>query len=218
MDSRFDNDDGRWHLTIEEAAAALSEGKVVAVPTETSYGLAADVRSSNAVASVLRLKRRPATSPSPILVRSITAARDLLNRPPPRFAHLLMERYWPGALTVIVPAPQHWLPREVALTSTVALRQDGHPDLQRLLATAGCDVTGTSANLSGAPAMYVGAEVSAIFGGEVGYAGHVGSESLGSAPSTLVTVTGDKLGFLRHGAVSAAEIDMLWRRAGGFNG
>jgi L-threonylcarbamoyladenylate synthase len=200
-------------LTLQQAAEALAAGSVVGVPTETFYGLAADVRNPRAVASVLALKRRAPNAPSPVLVRSIEAASELLTTPLSVEARQVMATFWPGALTLVLPDAQPWLPKEVVSDGSVALRQDGHPALAKLLALAACDVTGTSANLAGSPALRHGSEVSELFGGDDRYAGHIGVESLGASPSTIVRLDGRRAETLRVGAVAVADVEEVLERA-----
>jgi L-threonylcarbamoyladenylate synthase len=147
---------------LAEAAAVLRAGGVVAFPTETSYGLAADPRSSAAVRRIFAIKGRPETKPLPLIAADVAAVRRAFAIP-----HALrsLAACWPAPLTLILP--RHLGQRLPALLG----RRDGAvrvPDhaWARALAAA-CDglVTATSANVSGAPNLYSGTAVRRTFAG-----------------------------------------------------
>ena len=193
-------------LNVPQAADALRSGLVVAVPTITFYGLAADVRNPAAVARVFELKGRGPV-PCPILVGSAARANGLLRAPPPKVAIALMEHFWPGGLTLVLGGADLGLPGVLRDGDGIGVRHDGHPTLLELLSLASCDVTGTSANLSGEPALSDGLAVSKQFAGRSGYAGHLSAPPTpGELPSTVLDTRFWPPKVLREGAVSKPHL------------
>ncbi len=196
-------------LDLDAAVKALHDGLVLGIPTETFYGLGVDLRHPAAIASVLSLKRRPQSQPSPVLVASPEGCASLLSRPVPNAALLLMERFWPGGLTIVLDGALPSLPPQIVSHGTIALRRDGHPDLMALFEASKVPaMTGTSANLTGDPPIREGHLVSSLFSGEPGYAGHIGvGPTRGLLPSTILDMSVHPPALLRLGPVSVAEIE-----------
>jgi L-threonylcarbamoyladenylate synthase len=136
---------------IARAAELLRAGRLVAVPTETVYGLAARADSEAAVAAVFAAKGRPDFNPLIVHVGSLAMAHDLA-----RFderAEALAQRYWPGPLTLVLPLRRPGSPIVPAVTAglpTIALRMPDHPALQQLLRELALPLAAPSANRSGA--------------------------------------------------------------------
>lgn len=142
-----------WQVAdpIGEAAETLRRGGLVAFPTETVYGLGADARSSEAVAGIFKAKGRPSDNPLIVHIASISQLDELLL-PYPNLAEELMERFWPGPLTLVLPVrPRALSPLVTANLSTVGVRMPDHPVALELLERAGCPVAAPSANRSGRP-------------------------------------------------------------------
>ena len=132
---------------IQEAAGILRSGGLVAFPTETVYGLGADGLNPEAVARIYEAKGRPSNNPLILHVPDIAAARELVSEWPPE-AQALAERFWPGPLTLVLPAAPH-VPEIVrAGNPTVALRCPDHPVALALLRAAGRPLAAPSANRS----------------------------------------------------------------------
>lgn len=136
--------------TIGEAVARLHRGGLVAVPTETVYGLAADSTNAAAVAEIYRAKGRPDFNPLIVHVPDLTAAGKLgqFNEFAARFA----AAFWPGPLTLVVPKAEN-CPVATAVTAgldTIALRCPAHPVMRELLSASGLFLAAPSANRSGA--------------------------------------------------------------------
>jgi L-threonylcarbamoyladenylate synthase len=135
---------------IEEAALILRGGGLVAFPTETVYGLGANALDGRAVARIFKAKGRP--SDNPIIVH--VAGREqvsALTESLPAAAEMLMDAYWPGPLTLVLPVGEI-VPREVtAGLRTVAVRMPDHPVALALIRAAGVPVAAPSANMSGRP-------------------------------------------------------------------
>jgi L-threonylcarbamoyladenylate synthase len=135
---------------LSAAAAAVSRGALVVVPTDTVYGVSADAFTPAAVADLLAAKGRGRAAPPPVLVGDV-ATLDGLATGIPTYARDLVEAFWPGGLTVVVPA-QPTLAWDLGDTGgTVALRMPLHPVALELLARTGPLAT-SSANLTGQPA------------------------------------------------------------------
>jgi L-threonylcarbamoyladenylate synthase len=157
---------------IARAAELLRAGALVAVPTETVYGLAARADSEAAVAAIFRAKGRPDFNPLIVHVASPAMARELGEFD--QRAERLVERYWPGPLTLVVPSrPSPVVPAVAAGLPTIALRMPDHPAMRRLLGEVALPLAAPSANRSGATsptapehvARSLGREVAAILDG-----------------------------------------------------
>lgn len=186
---------------LATAVAALREGAVVGIPTDTVYGLAADPFSREAVALLFALKGRPAIKPIPVLVASVEQAErvGVLTGA----AREAAERHWPGALTLVVrrvPGLPDWLGNPSR--DSVGIRVPDHPAALALLAAAG-PLSVTSANRSGGPPAVDEAGARAIFSTEV--AAYLPGAGAGGGPSTVVDFTGRAPRVLRAGPVAWEE-------------
>jgi tRNA threonylcarbamoyl adenosine modification protein (Sua5/YciO/YrdC/YwlC family) len=195
---------------IHYAAEFIRRGRVVAVATDTFYGLAADPFNLSAIEEIYRVKGRPEDRALPILVNSIEQAMGLARDVPPLFVPLA-EAFWPGALTLLVDA-SHKLPLKVtANKGRVALRWPASPVVAALIEQWGHPVTGTSANISGHPScsnaedlmMQLGDRLSLILdSGETG----------ALLSSTIVNLTDDSWHIVREGLVSEQDIARALRQ------
>ena len=139
------------------AAGLLSEGQLVAFPTETVYGLGANALDAKAVLSVFEAKGRPADNPLIVHIHSRDQLPDLCEIPP--LAPVLMEAFWPGPLTLLFPKKVA-VPDEVtAGLPTVAIRMPSHPVAAEMLRVSGLPVAAPSANTSGRPSPTTAAHV-----------------------------------------------------------
>jgi len=137
------------NAAIEKAGAALREGRLVAFPTETVYGLGADATNERAVASIFEAKGRPTFNPLIVHVASFDAAKALVRFTPE--AEKLAQAFWPGGITLVLPRLAH-SPLSLLVSAgldTVAIRVPAHPLAQKLLKAAGCPIAAPSANASG---------------------------------------------------------------------
>jgi L-threonylcarbamoyladenylate synthase len=188
---------------IAEAAAALSRGEIVGFPTESSYGLGVNALSSQALAALFALKGREPGKPPPILISDEAMLKLLVARVPEK-ARQLMARFWPGPLTLVLPALPS-LPEALVVDGGVGVRRSPHPVADALVARFGGPVTATSANPSGAPAAHQAAAVAAMFGDRV----HVldGGDAPGAPPSTVARIGDDgTVTILRAGALDPARL------------
>jgi L-threonylcarbamoyladenylate synthase len=185
---------------LQEAVSCLAGGGLVAFPTETFYGLGANAGDRQAVERVFAVKGRPEWKPLLVLVDSREMAESLAVEVP-ETARDLMERYWPGPLTLVFKASSGLPPELTAGTGTIGIRMPGHPVALGLVKAAGFPITAPSANPSGAPAPTTAGEVYEGLKGAIDLILD-GGPTKGGPPSTLldVSVTPPKL--IRQGAVT----------------
>ncbi len=189
----------RHPLSLKKAVSLIRKGGVVAIPTETFYGLSVDPFSREAVTRLYRMKERPSSKPVLLLIGDRGMLRELVASVP-KLAERLMERFWPGPLTIVFEAKRGLPPWITAGTDTIALRLSPHPVPTRLSLELGGPITGTSANTSGMPPAKTPEEVLSYFP-KIDAVLDDGP-TRGSKPSTLVSVVGGTLKVLREGAVS----------------
>lgn len=187
---------------IEAAVAALADGLPVGIPTDTVYGLAVDPFVLGATDRVFEVKRRPRDVDFPVLVGGVDQAMSLATAVP-HVALLLMERFWPGALTLVVPRRPDLAADLGDDEATVGVRCPDHPVPLALCQKVGPLAT-TSANLHGQPTSETAEEVVAIFGDEVPVVLD-GGPCRGSA-STVVDCTGIEPRLLREGRIPWTEV------------
>jgi L-threonylcarbamoyladenylate synthase len=186
---------------IAEAARLIGEGRPVAVPTETVYGLAADATSAEAAAAIYAAKGRPSFNPLIVHVAGLEQAE--LYGVFSDTARSLAAAHWPGALTLVVPErPDSGLaPAVTAGLGTVALRCPAHPAMQALLAAVGRPLAAPSANASGAISPTRAGHVLASLGGRIPLILDAGPTERG-LESTIVAVEGDRVRLLRPGPIA----------------
>lgn len=183
---------------VEEAAAAIRGGEIVAFPTETYYGLAVDACNEAALERLFALKGRGLEKASALLVADLSMFAKLCASVPER-ARSLAADHWPGPLTIALPA-RPGLPAGIVTDGFVAARASSHPLAAALLAAVGAPITATSANRAGAAPPRNAAEVAAQFGAEPVLLLD-GGPTPGGPPSTVVRVRGDVVEILRQGAI-----------------
>lgn len=192
---------------IEEAGMWIRQGGVIAVPTDTLYGLAADPFNAAAVARVFAIKGRSAERALP-LIAADTAQIAAHIGPLPPVAQRLAGRFWPGPLTLLVPAPAALVADVSGGTGLVGVRVPGDAIARAVCAGAGRPITATSANISGRPATADPDEVERTLGDVVDFLLDTG-RTPGGAPSTILDVTdltGGEPRVIRAGAVSWDDI------------
>ncbi len=185
------------------AAAVIRAGGIVAYPTETFYGLAALALSPEAVARLAAAKLRPEGKPLPLLAADRDSALALAAEVDP-VAERLARRFWPGPLTLVLPAAPG-LPAEIAGAGTVGVRVPGSPVARELARLSGGPITSTSANLAGEPPPRRPAELAPALEAIVDLVLD-GGETPGGLPSTVVEVRGGEVRLLRAGAVPWEEV------------
>lgn len=189
---------------IEEAVSWILAGGVVALPTDTLYGLAVDPFNRAAVARLFDVKGRDADRAVPLIAADASQIALHLGSLAPVAARL-GARYWPGPLTLTVPAPPA-LPREVTGgRTTVGVRVPAASVARAVCAGCGRPVTATSANISGAAPTADPEEVERQLGDRIDFLLDTGPAP-GGPPSTIVDVTTTPLSLVRAGAISWQEI------------
>ncbi|ODT83497.1 MAG: threonylcarbamoyl-AMP synthase [Pelagibacterium sp. SCN 64-44] len=190
---------------IEEAAALLAAGKLVAFPTETVYGLGADAQNADAVLSIYETKGRPRFNPLIVHCADLAMAERFARFPP--LARRLAEAFWPGPLSIVLPLkPGHGL-ADIAIAGldTVALRVPDHPLALALLRAAGRPLAAPSANPSGKLSPTTAEQVRRGFAGKVPVLD--GGPCRAGVESTIVAIDGERLIQLRAGALPRAAIE-----------
>jgi L-threonylcarbamoyladenylate synthase len=184
---------------LAPAVNALHHGGIVAFPTETFYGLAADPRSALAIKKIFDLKRRGLDHPLPLIAASIEQIADHVGTMTP-VAERLASRGWPGPLTLIIPASPKLCGDVHLSTGKVAVRISADPVARALAQNAGHAITSTSANISGDPPAATADRVVASLGEGIDVLIDAGPTP-GALPSTIIDVTGDVPVLVRAGVV-----------------
>ncbi|MFK3814624.1 L-threonylcarbamoyladenylate synthase [Bacillus halotolerans] len=191
---------------IAQAAALLRENEVVAFPTETVYGLGANAKSTDAVKKIYEAKGRPSDNPLIVHIADISQL-DGLTGPAPDKAKILMKRFWPGALTLILPCkPGALSPRVTAGLDTVAVRMPDHPLALALIRAAGLPIAAPSANLSGKPSPTKAEHVAHDLDGRIAGMMDGGSTGIG-VESTVLSCAGEIPVLLRPGGITKEQIE-----------
>jgi L-threonylcarbamoyladenylate synthase len=200
---REDRAEELWQVAREHLAAA----KLLALPTETFYALAGHPFQEEALTRLFTLKGRTEEKPLLLLVSDSDMVPSVARDIPPQ-ARDLMEKFWPGPLTLILPARPGLSPRVTGNTNGVGLRQPRQEVTCRLIAALGFPVTGTSANRAGQPAFTRAIEVEREFGADLSLVLDVGS-CPGGLPSTIVAVNVTPPRVIRAGAVRIVDIQKV---------
>jgi L-threonylcarbamoyladenylate synthase len=188
---------------LEEARRCLVDGGIIAFPTESYYGLGVLAASAAAVERLFALKRRPADQPVPVVVADRRQLAQVIETIPP-VADLLMTRFWPGPLTLVMPARANLPGRLTGGTGKLGVRQPGLPLPAHVAAAAG-PITATSANRSGAMAATTAESVRAAFGEEVDLILD-GGPTPGGLPSTVLDVTVEPPRLVRGGRITEEQL------------
>lgn len=192
---------------IDQAVRVLRQGGVIAFPTETYYGLGVDPFNTKSLERLYRIKRRSKAKPILLLIEQLSQLTLLATHIPLEMS-LLMTSFWPGPLTLIVPAQPSVSPLLTGKTGAIGIRQSPHACVKKLLDRFGSPITGTSANVSGHPPATTARQVADVFdssevdfildggptpGGKgstlVGYDGQVSCVREGQIPFSLVLDT-----------------------------
>jgi len=185
---------------IRYAAELIRRGELVAIPTDTFYGIAADPFNLAAVDQIYRVKGRPETRALPILVNSVALAVSLCRDVPYSF-HKLAGKFWPGPLTLLVEASTGIPLKITANTGHVALRWPKSPFVTALIDLVKGPITGTSGNISGQPACATAVDLLEQMGDRLPLIID-GGETPGNLASTIVKLEGDDWTVMREGVVS----------------
>jgi L-threonylcarbamoyladenylate synthase len=188
---------------IERAAVALRRGQVVAIPTDALYTLVADPFNLHAVGRVFSAKGREPHRSLPLLVSDFLMAEELVSELPARF-YLLARRFWPGPLTIIVPASAKVPLKVTGNTGRLALRQSRSRAAQALIDWLGQPLISTSANVSGQPTCRTGIATFGMMDGRIDLVLD-GGVCVG-AGSTTVDITEPYWRLIKAGSIPEKEI------------
>lgn len=191
---------------LKRGAEAILRGGVVAFPTESFYGLGADPRDETAVRRIFRIKRRRDDHPLLILIPS-REALDHYALSVPETARALMDRFWPGGLTLVFEARPALSSLLTAGTGKVGVRLSSHAVATGLCREAGTAVTGTSANYAGMPPCRNAGGVLETLGPELDLILD-GGETPGGKGSTVLDVTTDPPQLIREGIVRRGDLGL----------
>jgi len=192
---------------IRIGAEAIQEGNIVAFPTETVYGLGANVYNEKAILSVFAAKGRPADNPLIVHISDVEQAEELAMQLPGLYS-TLAARYFPGPLTLIVKRNAAVLDCVTGGLDTVALRMPDHPLALELIHQAGVPIVGPSANLSGRVSPVKAQQVMNDLDGQI-YAVLDGGECSVGIESTVLDITSDRPVVLRPGVISAEDLSEI---------
>lgn len=197
--------DGQASAAVARCARRLADGGIAAIPTDTLYGLAASIRRPDAVARVLRIKAREPGSGVPILVASAIQAAQIADLSPN--AHRLAHAFWPGAVTLVLPARASVDARLLGPNGTIGVRVPASSIVRDLVRLVGAPLTGTSANLHNEPPPMTAQAAADAVGNLVDLVLDGGPGA--GAPSTVIDLTQDPHMILRLGAVDASTLQAV---------
>lgn len=190
---------------ILQAAEILKSGGLVAIPTETVYGLAADTYNVEAVRNIFKAKGRPQDNPLIVHISDMDMLRELC-RDIPMSAYELAEKYWPGPLTMVLPKSER-VPSEISAgLSTVAVRFPRNPVAKAIIASAGTPLAAPSANLSGSPSPTTASHCLKDLEGRVEGIVISGDSEVG-LESTVISLCEKTPRLLRPGAVTVEQLE-----------
>jgi L-threonylcarbamoyladenylate synthase len=189
---------------LARAAEIVRAGGVVAVPTDTFYGLAADPFRREAVDRIFRVKERSAERAIPLIGSGRDQIAEWLGRLPPLGARLA-DRFWPGPLTLLLSAPPSLAGEVTGGTGKVGVRVPAHPIARALCQVCGHPLTATSANLSGQPPCEQPQDVERLLESRIDALVDAGPTA-GGAASTIVDVTGNDAILVRSGAIPWEDV------------
>jgi L-threonylcarbamoyladenylate synthase len=190
---------GKIGTSIDLAVEHLQQGRIVAFPTETYYGLAVDPNNGSAVEALFNLKKRPVNKPLLLLVKDTSQLSRLISSTPPEFMPL-MAKFWPGPLTLIFPAHPLVNSKITAGTGTVGIRISPHQVAENIVRDFGGAITATSANVSGLYPATTAQEVVEMFGDDIDYVFDGGGTTAGLC-STIIGVKESQLLVIRAGEI-----------------
>lgn len=213
----IDYDRKNHRQIIQACVRALRAGKVIAYPTDTSYGLACDITNPQAVLKFYRIKEREFKKPVHVVIPSISYAKSIVAWN--NTAAVLAKRFWPGALSIILPATfshgielvNKSIKRFGARTNTVGLRMPNNQIALDLAATLGEPIPATGANPAGGYDAYSAQDIVDQFRDKkykpdiIVNAGRLPKRK----PSTLVKIDGKKIEILRFGPITSKEINKV---------
>jgi len=192
-------------VDLQGAVTSLELGEILIYPTETFYGLGVDIQNPQSVEMLFQLKGREANRPVSILISSPEQCKDLVLFLEP-MAERLIDHFFPGPLTLVLPVSPNLNPALHAGTGWIGVRQSSHPLAQRLIEEFGGPITTTSANPSGETSGSQLTHILDYFSHEQGINFFPGGDLPPSLGSTVVKVENNRLKLLRDGDIPFTEI------------
>lgn len=193
--------------SIALAAKLLQQGDLVALPTETVYGIAADARNGEAVHKIFEAKGRPQDNPLIVHICGMEMLHGIVSEVPER-ARKLAEAFWPGPLTMVMPRGPEVSEVTCAGLDTVGVRMPSHPVVQAVIRESGVAFAAPSANLSGKPSPTNAQDTLADMDGRLPLILD-GGESMVGVESTVVSVTGEHPVLLRPGYITKEQMEAV---------
>lgn len=198
----------RWIRSDDKAAPQaareiIRSGGLIIVPTDTVYGIAADMWQENAVRGLYKAKQRPPDKAIPVLLSDTGFLMDIAEQVPAS-AQILAQTFWPGPLTIIVPRRAE-IPEIVSAYDTIGVRIPAHEDTRAVIRACGGALAVTSANLSGEEAPITAEQAAQSLGDSIGLVIDGGTCPGGSA-STVVDTSKDTVAIIRQGPISEAMV------------
>jgi len=191
---------------FDRAISILKSGGLIALPTDTVYGLAADPWDGEAISKLFKAKNRSELESIPVLLRGEAAIDEVAVDVPER-VRAIAEKFWPGPLTIVVRRNSD-LPSELSATDTIGVRAPDHEFAMALLKMYG-PIAATSANLSGQPAATSAEQVVSSLSGMIDLIVD-GGDSAGEISSTVVDFTANPPVLLREGPISVESVLRVW--------
>jgi L-threonylcarbamoyladenylate synthase len=193
----------KTYSSLECAVLHLRKGGVVAFPTETYYGLAVDPYCEAAVARLFKIKQRQTSKPLLLLIEKIDQLSSVAEEIPEEYVPLI-EKYWPGPLTLVFQAKKGVSGLLTGNSGTIGVRISPHQLAQALVKKMGKPITATSANISGFPPAKSAQEVVEIFGDKVDYVVDGGATMSGLC-STILGLQDGRLTLIRPGQIDLSD-------------
>ena len=191
---------------FDRVISILNRGGLIALPTDTVYGLAVDPWNGEAASKLFKVKSRSELKSIPVLLRGEAAINEVAVEVPER-VRTIAEKFWPGPLTIVVRRKSE-LPSEISATDTIGVRAPDHKFANTLLRMYG-PIAATSANLSGQPAASSAEQVVSSLSGMIDLIVD-GGESAGGVSSTVVDFTANAPELLREGPISLESVLRVW--------
>ncbi len=190
---------------LQEAVLILKAGGIIAYPTETFYGLAADPGNQEAVKRLIKLKHRPEGKAIPLIIAELSCLKTLISGEVPYYGEKLIKSFWPGPLTLIFHASARVPQLITGKSRGIGIRISDYPLCNQLLKAAGFPLTSTSANPAGSPPAREALQVQEYFNGDIDLIIDGGKTS-GSMASTVVDIRGESPVVLREGPIKRRDI------------
>ena len=197
------------YALIIEAARVIERGGIVVFPTSFIYGLGADAFNEDAIDRVFRIKKRPHNKPLSVLVKNQEALYRLVQYIP-SYASIIMDRFWPGKITIVFKAKEGLPENLTAGTGTIGVRIPEHTAASALVNALYNPITGTSANFSGHAGCSQISDLDPLIADELDLILDAGPLE-GGIGSTVIDVTGNGPKILRQGAIAAKDIFTLFK-------